>query len=671
MLVNPKLPTIWFGGDYNPEQWPEEVWTEDVRLMKLAGVSVATVGVFSWATLQPDPDTYRFEWLDRVLDLLRSGGVHTILATPTASPPAWMAKRYPAMLPVDAAGARFAHASRRHYCPNSPDYRRHTRDIAERLAARYAAHPGLVLWHVDNEYGCHNAACYCDQCAAAFRAWLRRRYGDLDQLNAAWATAFWSQRYGDWSEIDPPRRSTADNNPSHVLDYRRFTSDSYLECFLEQKQILRKHAPTVPITTNMMGWFKGLDYFAWGREVDVASWDNYPGPFADPAQVAAKHDLTRSLTGGVKPFLLMEQTPSQVNWSTHNTLLRPGEMRLLSYQAVAHGADAVCYFQWRQGPGGSEKLHGAVVSHEGSERTRTFGEVSELGRELRAISEAVAGSETRARAAIVADWPSWWAAEQLPTSTRDLSYVGEVQRYYSALWRLNVQVDFVSPSADLGRYDLAIAPTLRIVTPETRDALERFVRGGGTLVLTCGSALTDETDRALLGGFPGRLRDLFGIWVEELDPLRPGMANLVRVSTPRGDWQGEYSCGVWCDLLHLEGAAALATFAQDFYAGRPAVTEHRVGKGRAIYVATIPEPQCVNDLVGALCRELGLESPVPVPDGVEVTRRWQGDRPVTFVINHNLFEVAVPLDGRYRELIAGVEATGSLMLPGRGVAVLA
>ncbi|MEW6048277.1 MAG: beta-galactosidase [Bacillota bacterium] len=669
---------ILFGGDYNPDQWSPEVWQEDVRLFKEAGINSVTLGVFAWSRLEPEPGRYDFSWMDELMGLLHDNGISVILATPTAAPPAWLCRLYPDVLPVDARGARYGYGSRRHYCPNSPNYRRHAREITTRLAERYGRHPAVSYWHVDNEYG--GPACYCDRCVEAFRTWLRQRYGTLERLNEAWYAAFWSQRYQKWEEIDAPRLTPAYHNPGQTLDWRRFMSDSFLQCYLEQRQILRELSPDVPVTTNFMAWFNGLDYHAWAPHLDIVSWDSYPPTGADPAETAARHDLMRGLKGGRMPFLLMEQSPSQVNWMEYNRPQRPGEMRLRSWQAVAHGADAVCFFQLRQSQGGAEKFHAAVIGHDGSSRSRVFREVAQVGTELGRMGGLVAGSEYRAEVAILFSWPNWWTIEQEPRISQGLHYIREVMRYYRALWRHHFEVDVVSPEAELFRYRMVVAPLMRIVTPSLQKRLEEYVRAGGALLATFHSGLTDENDRVHLGGYPGLLRGLCGVWVEEFDVLPPGQLTTVSVREPYAMLAGEYKAELWCDVIHPEGARVLATFGADYYAGMPALTEHLVGKGRVIYVGTALEPKGVYDLVGWLASVQGVRPVLGAPEGVEVVRRWHpagpdGQQPsqaepVLFLLNHNPSPASVLLERDYVDLLTGEPCRGELALPSREVRVL-
>jgi beta-galactosidase len=668
-----RLPHIAYGGDYNPEQWTpafgyegERIWHDDMRLMRLAQVNVATVGVFSWVALQPDETTFTFGWLDRVMDLLAENGIFACLGTGTAAQPAWLSAAYPDVLPVDEQGQRRAHGRRQNYCPTSPDFRRLAADLARRLAERYRTHPALLLWHVSNEYG---PACYCARCAARFRTWLQARYGALDEVNRRWQTAFWSHIYTDWAQIQPPGPRGETSIQGLALDYRRFMSDMNLECYRREADVLHAVTPDVPVTTNFMRFYKPLDYFAWAPYLDVIAWDSYPQREDHPSSTALMHDLMRGLKGG-QSWLLMEQTPSQVQWRPYNPLKRPGVLRLWSYQAMAHGSDAVMYFQWRQSRGAAEKYHGAIVSHAGHEHTRVFGEVAGLGAELQRLGAGILGTRVPARVALVFSWPNWWNVEYQPGPSSALNYVEEVQRYYRALWERNIAVDVVTPDHDVTGYALVIAPLLNMVSAEQGAALTRYVEQGGTFLTTFFSGVVDENDRAWLGGYPGPLRRMLGLWVEEFDPLAPDMSNRVRVPEGSRLPPGSYACDLWCDLVHLEGGQALATYEEDFYAGRPAITEHRYGQGRALYVATRPAQPLIAALLAALLDDLGVTAPLAAPAGVEVTRREKDGGHYLFVLNHNAQSVQIARPAPMHNLLTGETCTGTVGLPPREVAVL-
>lgn len=662
--INPRAPFIWHGGDYNPEQWPEAVWDEDMALMQASRFRVATIGVFSWVALQPAEDRFTFDWLDTVIAKLHAAGRQVVLATPTAAQPAWLSRRYPEALRADAHGRRVHHGGRTNFCPNAPSYRRLAVGIATRLAERYGRHPALVLWHVANEYA---TPCYCDTCAAAFRGWLQGRYGDLDTLNTRWYTRFWGHTYTDWAEVEPPYADGEQVVHGLTIDYRRFQSDSLLACYIAERDAIRARSPGVPITTNMMGAYPHLDYRAWAGELDVIAWDCYPRPDAQPAEIAFLHDLNRGLKDG-RPFLLLEQTPSSQNWQPVNALKRPGVLRLWSYLAVAHGADSVMYFQWRRSRGGGEKFHGAVVEHAGRPDTRVFREVSALGAELEQLGDLTVGARTPARAAVLFDWGSWWALDAAIGPVNPKDYVGTVRKHYAALWRAGAPVDIVFSDSDLGRYDLLVAPLLHMVPPGLAERIAALVERGGSFVTTYLSGVVDECDLVFAEGWPGPLRALLGLWVEEIDALYAGQRNRIVMA----DGSGSYACGGLCDLVRLEGAAALAHYGEAFYAGMPALTVNRVGAGRAYYLASDPEERLLDDLYGGLLAEHGIAPPLAAPAGVEVAVRERAGRRLIFLLNHDEQPVRVELPaGRaFRDHLGERDAAGDLELPGFGVALL-
>lgn len=664
-MISPKLPAIYYGGDYNPEQWPEEIWSEDMRLMKKAGVNLVTVGVFSWAKLQSAPDQFHFEWLDRIMDLLSENGIYVDLATATAAPPAWLTTRHPEILPVKEDGTRLWHGSRQHYNPNSRAYRRACEELVRRLATRYKDHPALLLWHINNEYACHVAADYSDETAVAFREWLKARYQNLDAVNEAWVSAFWSQTYNEWEEIIPPRQTPMFLNPGLVLDFKRFMSDAILECHVLEERILREITPEVPITTNFMGTFGPLDYVKWAQHVDFTCHDNYPDPAADSYAQPWAHDFTRSLKPD-RPFVLMEQVTTHVQWRRHNTTKRPGVMRLWSYQAMARGADGILFFQWRQSRGGAEKYHGAMVGHSGDDTDRCFRESAELGAELKKLA-AIAGSRVESEAAILFDYENWWAYELPAKPNNDLRYMKQVETFYWPLFHANIPVDFVFMETDLSRYKLVVAPALYMVKEGVAEKLEAFVRGGGTLVLTFMSGIVDEFDRVHLGGYPGPLRRLLGLRVEEWAPMAEGQTNRIHSE----HLLAGFEVSQWAEIIHPEGAEVLATFSHDYYAERPAVTVNRLGEGRAYYIGTQAEPRFYTDLLGGIATEARLAAPLQTPVGVEAVLRRSGEAAYLFVLNHLDHPVQLT-DERLagRDLITDTQVGGTLKLEARAVVVI-
>lgn len=664
-MISRKTPFILYGGDYNPDQWPEKIWQEDMCLFHEAGVNLLTLPVFSWAKLQPAEDVYEFGWLDRIMDLMAENGIYACLATSTAAQPAWMSKKYPDMLPVDVDGRKRTHGKRVNFCPNSADYRRFSVELARRMAERYKNHPALLLWHVANEYGTY---CYCEHCAAAFREWVKARYGTIEEVNRRWNLSFWGHTIYDWDEIVVPSELNDDNKwyQGVALDYTRFMTESSLGCFRGEYNAIKEITPDVPITTNISGFIKKLDQFRFAEYVDVVGWDNYPSPTDDSSTVALKHDLMRSLKD--KPFLLMEQSPNQQNWQPYNKLKRPGEVRMLSWQAVAHGADSVMFFQMRQSVGGVEKFHGALISHEGSGNTRVFRESAALGAELKRVGNKIPGSCSRSEVAIVFDWSNWWAVELSSGPSKDLRYFEQVNKYYKAFYSRNIPVDFVRPYADLSQYKIVVLPLLYMLKDGCEKNFEEFTRSGGIIIGSFFSGIVDENDNVTLGGYPGKLRKLFGIWVEETDALLPGESNEIRAV--EGSSLPNASCRLICDLVHPESAKTLATYGKDFYAGMSCVTENRFGNGAAFYVATDPEPAFLQALVDSVCCRSGVTGVMKTPQGVEAARRYKDAKAFTFLMNHNLTETAVELDGTYHNLLTDQKTSGTVVLKPYDVLVL-
>jgi beta-galactosidase len=627
--------------------------------MRGAGVNLVTVGVFSWGLLEPEPGRYEFAWLDRVLDLLAENGIFADLATATASPPPWLAHRHPETLPVTRDGVTLWPGGRQHYCPSSREYRRAAAALVERIAERYAEHPALALWHVNNEYGCHVAACYCNRSAEHFREWLRARYGSLDALNEAWGTAFWSQHYGDWDGILPPRAAPAWPNPSQGLDWHRFCSDALLELFVMERGILERVSPGVPITTNFMRFFKPSDYWKWAEQVDFTADDVYADP-ADPAGVlerAAAADLMRSLREGA-PWLLMEQAPNAINSRHRNVPKPPGQMRLGSYASLARGADGIMFFQWRASKAGAEKFHSGMVPHAGT-ATRTWREVAALGAELARLDD-VLGTRVPAEVALVFDWESWWALETPSKPSHDLLLLDQVMLWYRPLWERNLAVDFVPPDADLSRYRLVVVPNLYLVSDAAAANLERYAEAGGTLVVSFFSGIVDERDHVRLGGYPAPFRGLLGIVVPEFRPHAVGETAHVALD-------GEVlSCDLWSEWIELEAAEAIAVFEDGWLAGKPALTRN----GSAWYLGTRLDGAAMDVLVGKLAAESGVRAPLEAPPGVEVVRREGDGRAFLFLLNHGAKEAEIEVGGSFRDALTGNECAGAVTLDPSGVAVL-
>ncbi len=672
-LISSKLPKIFYGGDYNPEQWDKATHQEDLRMFKIAGIDIATINVFSWAKNQPDEITYHFEWLDELIDSLYESGVYVCLATSTAAHPAWMATKYPDVLRVDRDGRKRKFGGRHNSCPNSPTYRLYSERIAGKLAERYQDHPAVLVWHVSNEYG---GECYCDNCERAFRVWLKQRYQNLDNLNKAWNTAFWGHTFYDWDEIVLPsnlseewgERST--NFQGISLDYSRFNSDSMLACYKMEYDAIKRYIPDSVVTTNLMGFFKQLDYFKWAKHMDIVSWDSYPSLTTPPSETAMANDLMRGLKDGM-PFMLMEQTPSQQNWQPYNSLKRPGVMRLQSYQTVAHGADTVMFFQLRRSIGACEKYHGAVIEHAGHENTRVFREVTQLGQELAKLGDRILDSRVESKVAILFDWENWWAIEKSSGPSVALNYVEQIHKYYAAFYRQNIQVDMISVDTDLSSYEVVVAPVLYMVKPGFANKLETFTKNGGTFVTTFFSGVVNENDLATVGGYPGELRDLLGIWVEEIDALFPDQKNKMMIKNTYGKLSGEYECGLLCDLLHTEGAEVIAEYGEDFYQGMPSLTRNVFGLGEAYYVASDPETSFLDGLVDKIRADKGIGQTLVTPDGVEVSRRVKDGISYLFVLNFNKEACSYDLgDVQVEDLLTGTDHQGTIQIEGHGVQIL-
>lgn len=677
--INPKFPHFLHGGDYNPDQWKHtpEVWDEDMRLMKLAHCNVMSVGIFSWASLEPEEGKFEFGWLDTIMDKLVENGVYAILATPSGARPAWLAAKYPEVLRVLPNRMRILFGGRHNHCYTSPVYREKTRLINQKLAERYKDHPALLAWHVSNEYG---GECHCELCQQAFREWLKKKYdNDLDKLNRAWWTGFWSHTYTDWDQIQSPAPHGEGSIHGLNLDWKRFVTHQTIEFMKNEIAPLREITPNVPVTTNFMGTYTGLNYWKFAPELDVISWDNYPRWHGEEPdwelayKVAFVHDINRSLKGG-KPFMLMESTPSMTNWMQVAKLKRPGMHLLSSIQAVAHGSDTVQYFQWRKSRGCVEKFHGAVVDHCGHENTRVFRDVAEVGKVLEKL-DPIVGTTVRPEVAIIYDWENRWAIDDAQGPRREKKdYLLTCQSHYRPFWENGVPVDVIDMDCDFSGYKLLIAPMLYMVRPGVAERIEKFVEEGGTFVTTYWSGIVDENDLCFLGGFPGPLRKVTGIWSEEIDALYDHDVNhvVLKDDNPLG-LKGEYEARELCDLIHAESAEVLATYKSDFYAGRPALTVNSFGKGKAYYIAFRNNGDFLTDFYGALIKELNLKRAVDteLPQGVTAQMRTDGERVFVFILNFVPEERQVDLkDMRFRDMLTGKDVTGCISLPPYGVKIL-
>ena len=662
MVRPPRIPldgSLVYGADYYPEQWPEHTWAEDLKAMREAGVNLVNLATFSWALIQPSEDEFRFGKLDRIMDMCQEAGVSVSLATPTAAPPAWFLQANPEVLPVTADGVTLWQGARESFCPSSGAYRAAAATVAAAMARRYAGHPALVTWHINNEYGAHVQPCCCDRSAVAFRGWLKRRYGTPDRLNEEWGTVFWGQLYHDWSQIMPPRKAPMPVNTAQRLDFMRFSNDEYMECYRAEEAVLREITPQVPVTTNfMVGEAKRMDYWRWSRLVDFVGTSSYLVP-DDPMShvgLAFSADLTRSVARGF-PWLLMEHSTGAVNWRPRNVAKIPGQMRRNSLAHIGRGSEGVMFFQWRASRFGSEKFHSAMLPQAGRD-SAVFRDVVALGADVRALAE-LRGSQVRADVAIAWDWESWWALEFEDKPTVDLAYKERVREYYEAIWRRNVTVDFVHPGEDLGGYRVLVIPGLYLMSDESARNVRDFVAGGGTVLASYFSGIVDEFDRIHEGPFPGGLAEVLGLHVEEFHPLAEG-----RTVTLANGATGD----IWSERVVPGAAEPVTAFASGPDAGQPALTRHEYGQGRAWYLAARLTGRDLGPVVATVLEEAGITLP-DLPDGVEAVRRHGDAGEYLFLINHDT-DASVTVKESGLDLLTGTRHEGAVDLPPSGVAVL-
>ena len=647
-LLNADTPAFTYGADYNPEQWTPDVWAEDARLMREAGVNLVAINIFGWAQIEPRRDEFDFSQLDAVIEVLHSHGIAVNLGTGTSSPPPWLSTEHPESLPMMVDGTRRYFGGRQAFCPSSSFFRERAVILVEQVARRYGSHPAVKLWHVSNEIGCHNAHCYCDDSAEAFRAWLHAKYETLDALNTAWGTAFWSQRYSEWEQIGTPRLTVSTSNPSHTLDFMRFSSDALLDLYRAEEAVLREHS-AVPVTTNFMvtAHIRNQDYWAWAPHVDLIANDHYLDHRLDApsAELAFSADLTRGLAGG-DPWLLMETSTSSVNWQPRNVAKAPRELIRNALTHVARGADGISFFQWRASLQGSEKFHSAMLPHTGT-ATKVWREAVELGGILSAISE-VAGSRVVADVALVFDWQAWWATDLDSHPSASVQYLAELHRTHGALLAAGYTVDFVAPGAALDGYALVVVPCLYLVSDSAAQTITDYVAGGGHAVITFFSGIVDADDRVRTGGYPGAFREVLGLHSEEFFPVDEQLT-LSDGSTAT----------LWSELVHADTADVVATFTDGPLVGEPAVTRNSFGSGAAWYLATALDPAALSAVLARAASEAGVREPIRA-DGVEIVLR-RGTHDFLFVINHSDVAVSIPAHGF--ELTQGGDVDAELSVP--------
>ncbi len=668
MTFTPRFPHFLHGGDYNPDQWLDypDVLERDVALMQKAHVNCVSVGIFAWARLEPEEGVYSFEWLDQVIDRLWRGGIHVILATPSGARPAWMAQKYPEVLRVNEELERRHFGERHNHCLTSPVYRRKVFEMDTALARRYARHPAVILWHLSNEY---SGECRCPLCQERFREWLKKKYGTLEKLNQCWWTSFWSQRYTDWSQVEAPTPLGEVSSTSMQVDWRRFCTDQCKDFMAAERDAVQAVCPELKCTANLMYRFWDYDYFSLAEEMDVVSWDAYP-PWgigedeAVAADFAMHHDLMRSLKA--QPFLLMESTPSQVNWHRVNKLKKPGMHLLSSMQALAHGSQSVMYFQWRKGRGSAEMFHGAVVDHDGRDDTRVFRDVTTVGKALEALAPLYDRPREKAEVCVLFDWNNWWALDYAQTGRRgDMRYVDTVNMHYRALWRQGINIDLrdMRPETDLSGYRLVVAPLLFMFRNGIEEKLRAYVENGGTLLMTYFSGVVDEHDLAFLGGRPHGLMDVLGVCGMELDALDDQERN--GLTFPDGR---RFDVTDLCELPELRGAETLAAYASDFYAGQPCLTRHAYGRGTAYYLAAKVDQNGLNAIYDDVAASLRLTRalPDPLPAGVVATERGG----IIFLQNYAPAPQPLHLSSPYLDLLTSTPLEGDVVLEKNGVWVM-
>ncbi len=668
-----KTQAVLHGGDYNPEQWLDrpDILKEDVYLMKQAGINVVTLGVFSWSVYEPEEGVFHFEWLKEMMDRLYQNGIYTILATPSGARPAWLDAAYPEAMRVSADGVRNHHGVRHNHCMSSPHYREKVSVIDRKLAEKFGNHPGLLLWHVSNELG---GECYCELCRDRFREYLRRKYhNDIEELNREWWTTFWSHRYNCFEQIEPPYRNGEGSINGLLLDWKRFNTWNMTDYMKSEIAVLKELTPDIPVTTNFMRLYKSLDYYEMAKELDLISWDSYPAWNNDGEAIvktayenAFDHSVMRSFRKD-KPFLLMESVPSQVNWHPYNKLKRPGVHRLSCLQAVACGSDMVGYFQWRKGRGSYEQHHGAVLDHLGRSDTRVFKEVEEVGAILKKLS-CVTGSLVRPEIALLFDWNNRWAIEDMAGLSNDKKYEDTCRSIYSSMLSNGVDADIISQGADFSGYKVLIAPMLYLLKPDTAAKLKRYTQEGGILIATYLTGYVNENTLCYLGGFPGDgLRDLFGLYTEEIDTLYPADKNAVVF---RRDFITEsYPVKDFCEIIKTDTARVLGEYKEDFYAGTPAVMVNAYGKGFAYYIGARVEEAGMEAILKKILGLAGIQIR-KLPEGIEYHMRSDTNWNYEFYLNFSEEENKITDAGGGKNLLTGEETGTELTLMPYGAAVV-
>lgn len=672
-MIITKFGGIPFGGDYCPEQWDEEVYKEDIRIMKYYGVNTATINVHAWVLTNPEENVYDFTFLDKIVKILTENQIRIIMGTSTTAIPNWMGKKYPNMILTDNHHLHHTIGIRENYCVNSPEYRKFEQEICEKLAEHYKDNTNIILWHMANETG---VVCYCDQCANAFRDYLKEKFHTLEELNTVWNTNMWGHKYTDWSQIQPPtpRNEMYENVdgilgnnlhclPAEAIEYYRFYSEAHKKCYELEAKAIRKYIPNALVTNNFQ--FRTLDYHRVCGASDVIAYDSYPSKKESPSVSAMNYDLCRNLKGTSSPFVMMEMSPNHASWEQCVSAKRPGEVMLNAIKGIAHGADSALFFQIRASQAGFEKFHGAMIPHAGHENTRIGDELKRLGSTLKCLEPFLEGKEIRAKVAIICDFDNMFGVEIPCSIHKRMNYMEEVRYYYQYFYDNNIAVDVIQENSNLSSYKLLIAPMYYM--PENRmiKKIEEFVENGGIFITTYNSGLTDKNDRILLGGYPGAFRNLLGIWVEEFDALSSDEKNGILMNDGT-----KYECGFWCDIIHLQGASALGVYESDFYKGVPCITENKYGEGIAVYIGTKPSLSCVEVLLNKYCKKQKINGVMETPQGVEACIREDDKEELLFLMNNTeeLQEISMKNYGEYKFLV-GEKKDSNLSLPGKGTVI--
>ena len=678
---------MYFGVDYHPEQWvfpyggvqenPEAAWEKDIELMRKAGVNVVRFGEFTWALCEPEEDRFDFTWIQRVLQLLGRAGINAVLATPTAAPPIWLTRKYPEVLPLDEHGLVKHEGTRRAVCLNSDVFWDRSKRIVEQLAKAVGQHPQLLAWQIDNGLGGNfTEASFNDATRRDWHAWLEAKYETIDRLNALMGLRHWGQVVRQWQEVPMPMAAPTVHNPALVLDWCRFCSDTIVQFVKMQAQVLHDLTPACPVTTNLRALRHRFDHFDLAEAIDFVSIESTAAIKAKSAELACEIDMLRSLKksnirapGGEGGFWVMEQKAGNVSWQEVNSLVRPGVLRMFTYQLVSRGADAIVFFRWRQPRFGSEKFHGAVLAHNGRSDARVYKEVAQLGDELKLLGPALTGTSVRADCCILYSHDNEWALQQPNQPNKFFNLREHIQLFYTALHDRNLAVDFARPVDDLAGYKLVFAPSLHLLAAGEADRLKLYVQNGGTLVATFNTGLVDEYNMAPDTGYPHNLTDLFGMEVLEFDQLPPGEENHL---TFKGVFPTSHlhPAKLWCDIIEARECQVLATYAKDFYAGRPAMTMNTYGLGKAIYVGTLSHQPFYGDLVVWLRQMCNLHPLLKAPETIEISMRQKDDARVFFLLNHQNSPVRMQFYKPMHDFLTGNTFSGNYDLQPHGVLVL-